>query len=75
MDEWRKWKNCTDCAFDGSGGTAYHLVKQFEVEKDGHAAWGAVVDWYNGNVMKSEMADAICPKLENYWLGNSDSAS
>eukprot|EP00957_Ditylum_brightwellii_P028048 2117692-Ditylum_brightwellii.AAC.1 len=85
MDEWRKQKNRTECAFDGSdylqllvatsGGTAFHLVKQFETEKYGYAAWGVFVHWYNRSIMKSEMADVICTKLENYRFGNSNSAS
>eukprot|EP00957_Ditylum_brightwellii_P007939 601420-Ditylum_brightwellii.AAC.1 len=65
VEDWQKWTNCTQCAFDGSGyerilsnqeyanrmrnqnrvffsqlsvatpgGTAYHLVKQYDEDKD-----------------------------------------
>lgn len=106
FEEWQKWKNRTQCAFDGSGyesilldrgfatqrmdmnrivysqlsvatsgGTAYHLVKQFESEKDGHAAWSALCEWYDGDTMKAETADTIRNKLGSYHMHNGDSAS
>eukprot|EP00957_Ditylum_brightwellii_P060202 4572993-Ditylum_brightwellii.AAC.1 len=41
------------------GGTVYHLVKQFEKEKEGNNAWNKLLEWYDGNVMKSETAEAL----------------
>eukprot|EP00957_Ditylum_brightwellii_P176166 13414037-Ditylum_brightwellii.AAC.1 len=35
-------------------GTTYHLVKQFEKEKDGHAAWSTFVEWFDGDVMRTK---------------------
>eukprot|EP00957_Ditylum_brightwellii_P079446 6041643-Ditylum_brightwellii.AAC.1 len=42
-----------------SGRTAYHLVKQFKREKDGNKAWNALLEWYNGDIMKLETAEAL----------------
>eukprot|EP00957_Ditylum_brightwellii_P026188 1981032-Ditylum_brightwellii.AAC.1 len=55
-----------------SGGTAYHIVKQFENDKDGHAAWHALCEWYNGDAMKTETADTIREKLGSYRMNNGD---
>ena len=58
-----------------SGGTAYHIVKQFENEKDGHAAWNALCEWHDGDTMKAETADTIRERLNGYKMNNGDSAS
>eukprot|EP00957_Ditylum_brightwellii_P000324 25411-Ditylum_brightwellii.AAC.1 len=58
-----------------SGGTAYYLVKQFESENDGHAAWSALCEVYDGDTMKAETADKIRNKLGSYCIYNGDSAS
>eukprot|EP00957_Ditylum_brightwellii_P044713 3390448-Ditylum_brightwellii.AAC.1 len=42
-----------------SGGTAYHLVKQYKKEKEGNKAWGALLEWYDGDVMRLKTAEAI----------------
>eukprot|EP00957_Ditylum_brightwellii_P034423 2611355-Ditylum_brightwellii.AAC.1 len=52
------------------GETAYHLVKRFETKKNGNKAWNALVEWFDGNAMKLETAEAICSQLEGYRLGN-----
>lgn len=101
-DDWPKWKNRTQCAFDGSGyerilqdrrfadrnpkmnrivysqlavatvdGTAYHLIKQFEDSKDGHAAWQALIEWFDGDVIKNETAESLRTKLEKLKLTRS----
>ena len=49
-----------------SGGTAYHLVKQFESEKEGYATWNALCEWYDGDTMKAETTDTISNKLGSY---------
>eukprot|EP00957_Ditylum_brightwellii_P114740 8749425-Ditylum_brightwellii.AAC.1 len=58
-----------------SEGTAYHLVKQFEKEKEGNKSWNALLEWYNGDVMKSEAAEALRSWLEGYRLRNTGNAS
>ena len=56
-------------------GTAHHLISQFEDEKDGHAGWNALVDWYDGDVVKDETADALREKLGSLQLTSNSSAS
>eukprot|EP00957_Ditylum_brightwellii_P185056 14092894-Ditylum_brightwellii.AAC.1 len=46
-----------------SGGMAYHIVKQFKNEKDGHAAWNALCECHDGDTMKAETADTIRDRL------------
>eukprot|EP00957_Ditylum_brightwellii_P171027 13019392-Ditylum_brightwellii.AAC.1 len=106
FEEWQKWKNRTQCAFNGLGyksillnrgfatcnldmncivylqlsiatsrGTVYHIVKQFENDKDGHAAWHALCKWYDGDMMKAETVDTIREKLSSYRMSNGDSTS
>eukprot|EP00957_Ditylum_brightwellii_P155664 11849959-Ditylum_brightwellii.AAC.1 len=58
-----------------SGGTAYHLVKQHDKDKDGHAAWQSLIKWFDGDVLKAKTADTIRAKLESYKLGNGTTAS
>jgi hypothetical protein len=49
-------------------GTAYHLVQQFETNKDGHAAWENLKEWYDGDMIQNETAENIRVKLENLTL-------
>ena len=56
-------------------GTARHLVQVYEGTKDGHAAWNALTDWYDGPSVKSETAEAIRDKLEMLMLTSGTSAS
>jgi hypothetical protein len=56
-------------------GNAHHLVKAFEESKDGNKAWMALNDWYNGDVIKNETAEALIEKLENLSLHPGVSAS
>ena len=98
-EEWRKWKNKTACAFEGSGydrilgdrafannhpkmnkivysqlaaatidGTAHHIVAQMSDTKDGHAAWHALSEWYDGDIAKAEMAEELRVKLQELTL-------
>eukprot|EP00957_Ditylum_brightwellii_P142145 10829916-Ditylum_brightwellii.AAC.1 len=53
-----------------SGGTAYHLIKQFHDENNGPAVWQALIKLYDGDVLKAETADAVKKRIENYQLGN-----
>ena len=45
-------------------GILHHLIKQHEVNKDGHAAWNALLTWYDGNTIKNEIAESLRNKLE-----------
>ena len=98
-EEWRKWKNKTACAFEGSGydrilgdrafannhpkmnkivysqlaaatidGTAHHIVAQMSDTKDGHAAWHALSEWYDGDIAKAETAEELRVKLQELTL-------
>eukprot|EP00957_Ditylum_brightwellii_P179127 13646803-Ditylum_brightwellii.AAC.1 len=58
-----------------SGGMAYHIVKQFENEKDGHAVCNTLCEWHEGDTMKEETADTIRERLNGYKMNNGDSAS
>jgi hypothetical protein len=51
-------------------GVAYHLVQQFEVEKDGHAAWTNLCEWFDGETVQSETATNLRSKLENLQLNS-----
>eukprot|EP00957_Ditylum_brightwellii_P180051 13715872-Ditylum_brightwellii.AAC.1 len=57
-----------------SGGTAYHIVKQFKNDKDGHATWHALCKWYDGGKLKAETVNTIREKLSSYKMSNRDSA-
>ena len=56
-------------------GTAHHLVKQFEHIKDGNAAWAALCEWYDGDVVRNETAETLRDKLENTRLTTTTTAS
>ena len=104
--DWTKWKNRTECAFDGSGygkiltdsnyakghpmmnrivyaqlsvatsdGTSHHLVKQFDQDRDGHEAWQALCEWYDGDLIKNENAEIVRVKLDGLKLYPGISAS
>jgi hypothetical protein len=56
-------------------GVAYHLVQQFEENKNGHAAWANLIEWYDGEMIKSETATNLRNKIENLQLNTSVSGS
>ena len=56
-------------------GCAYFLVKQFEETQNGQAAWKALCDWYDGDVIKNETAESIQTKLEALKFHSGISAS
>ncbi len=39
-------------------GNVHHLVKQFEDTRDGHLAWRALLEWFDGDIIKNETAEA-----------------
>jgi hypothetical protein len=49
-------------------GNAHHLVKQHEDSRDGYAAWQALVEWFDGDIIKNETAEALREKLETLSL-------
>eukprot|EP00957_Ditylum_brightwellii_P091736 6985019-Ditylum_brightwellii.AAC.1 len=51
------------------GRTVFHLMKQFKDEKDIHAAWQELVEWFDRDVLKAEMANTVRNRLEKYRLG------
>ena len=40
-------------------GAAHHLIKTFDDVKDGHKAWKALCEWYDGDAVKRENAEGI----------------
>ena len=58
-----------------SDGSASHLVDQFEDSKDGHAAYTALVTWYEGDELTTETAEDIRSKLDKLILSTRVTAS
>jgi hypothetical protein len=56
-------------------GVAYHLVQQFESEKNGHAAWKNLCEWYDGDMIQNETAENLRNKLDNLKLHSGVSGS
>ena len=56
-------------------GTAHHLVKQFETSKNGNMAWEALLEWFDGDAIRNETADALRDKLSHLKLNVSTSAA
>ena len=49
-------------------GTAHHLVKQHEDDKNKYTSWNALCEWYDGDSVKNKTSDYLRSKLENYRL-------
>jgi hypothetical protein len=45
-------------------GTAHHLVKQHEADKDGHAAWASLCNWFDGDIIKNRTAETRRSRIE-----------
>lgn len=56
-------------------GTAYHLVRNFEDEKDGHEAWMALCEWFDGDQIRNETSESLRSKLDSLKLHNGTTAS
>jgi hypothetical protein len=56
-------------------GTAHHLIKEHEENKDGHAAWMALAQWFDGDAMKNETSESLRTKLESLTLHSGTTAS
>ncbi len=46
-----------------NGGGAAHVVRKFNGTADGHGAWQALMDWYEGTTMSGEIARGLRTKL------------
>lgn len=51
-----------------ANGDAFHLVLKHNEAKDGNAAWHDLLEWYDGDAVKSETADTLRSKLHNLKL-------
>ena len=58
-------------------GHPHHLVNDFKQEKDGYLAWHALCDWYDGEEIKNETADALRTKIQSLKMsgGNGESSA
>ena len=45
-------------------GTAHHLIKQHEDDKNGYGSWNDLCEWYDGYAVKNKTADNLRFKLE-----------
>eukprot|EP00957_Ditylum_brightwellii_P044584 3380778-Ditylum_brightwellii.AAC.1 len=57
------------------GGTAYHLVKAHEKEKDEYEAWQLLLEWYDGDELENKTANLLRARLDDYCLSTSSGAS
>ena len=56
-------------------GTAYHLVKKHDRNKDGHKIWKDLCQWYDGEEVRTEAAESSRSKLESLVLMEGSNAS
>ena len=54
---------------------SHHLAKEFDKERDGHEAWKALCEWYDGDLIKYKNAEIVCVKLDGLKLYTGISAS
>ncbi len=55
-----------------NGGGASHVVCKYATTADGHAAWQALLSWYDGPVMSGEIAKTLRAKLWALRLRSKD---
>jgi hypothetical protein len=55
-----------------NGGGASHVVRKYATRADGHAAWQALLAWYEGPVMSGEIAKTLRTKLWALRLRSKD---
>lgn len=58
-----------------ANGDAYHLVLKHNNTKNGHGAWNELLNWYDGDAVRSETADTLRVKLHNLKLREPTSGS
>lgn len=51
-----------------ANGDAFHLVLKHNGVKDGYGAWNELLNWYDGDAVRSETADTLRAKLHNLKL-------
>lgn len=56
-------------------GNCHHLIKRYEETRDGNKAWRALIEWYDGDVIRNETADTLRANLEALVLHPGISAS
>jgi hypothetical protein len=56
-------------------GTAHHLVKKHEGQKDGNAAWKSLCEWFDGDIIKNETSETIRSRIEGLKLHTGMAAS
>ena len=56
-------------------GSASHLIEQFEGTLDGHLAWDALVEWYDGDATTTESAEDVRSRLSRLKLDTRTTAS
>ena len=56
-------------------GLAHHIVQEFHEQQDGHASWQALLEWYDGSIMRNETASNLRSKLDNLQLNALNNAS
>jgi hypothetical protein len=55
-----------------NGGGASHVVRKYAAATDGHAAWRALLAWYEGPIMSGEIAKTLRSKLWALQLCSKD---
>jgi hypothetical protein len=55
-----------------NGGGASHIVRKHAATANGHAAWRALLAWYEGPVMSGEISKTLRTKLWALWLHSKD---
>ena len=50
------------------GGTAHHLIKQHEDDKNGYRAWKVFCEWYDGDAAKNKTPYCFRFNMESYYL-------
>jgi hypothetical protein len=56
-------------------GTAHHLIKQHDVNKDGNATWKLLCEWFDGDWIRNETAETIRSRIEALKLQAGTTAS
>ena len=57
------------------GGSAHHITKKHEDDKNGYVAWNSLYECYDGDAVKNETVDSLISKLESYHLTLASNAS
>ncbi len=58
-----------------NGGGAFHVIHKYAATADGHAAWQALLAWYEGLVMSGEIVKKVRAKLWALRLQSKDNVN